>query len=85
MIFQSKLDEKEVLHLFLPLFVEKSFFTLAMILNFAPPPLPSPPPSPSPTAILRLLTLPKCYRIQWIPQLLKTWNKNKNHCLIVKF
>ena len=62
MIFQSKLDEKEVLHLFLPLFVEKSYFTLAMILNFAPPPLPK--ASPSPTASLRLLTLPKCYRIQ---------------------
>ena len=42
-IFQSKLDEKEVLHLFLPLFVEKSYFTLiTMILDFAitPPPPP---------------------------------------------
>ena len=39
-IFQSNLDEKEVLHLFLPLFVEKSYFTLAMIMDFAPPPPP---------------------------------------------
>ena len=46
-IFQSKLDEKEVLHVFLPSFVEKSYFTLAMIFAFAiPPPLPPPPTYP---------------------------------------
>ena len=37
----QKLDEKEVFHLFLPLFDDKSYFTLAMILDFAIPPLPS--------------------------------------------
>ena len=41
-----KLHEKEVLHLFLPLFVEKSYFTLAMILDFAIPSTPDPPPPP---------------------------------------
>ena len=44
-IFQSKLDEKEVLYLFLPLFVEKSYFILiTMILDFAITSLPPPPP-----------------------------------------
>ena len=45
MDFPIKIRRKKVLHLFLPLFVEKSYFTLAMILDFAIPPLhPSPPP-----------------------------------------
>ena len=40
MDFPIKIRRKKVLHLFLPLFVEKSYFTLAMISDFAIPPLP---------------------------------------------
>ena len=46
-MFRSKLDEKEVLHFFLPLFVEKSYFSLATILvlcHTPPPPTLAPPP-----------------------------------------
>ena len=38
MNFPIKIEQKKVLHLFLPLFVKKSYFTLTMILDFAPPP-----------------------------------------------
>ena len=40
MDFSIKIRRKKVLYLFLPLFVEKSYFTLAMILDFAISPLP---------------------------------------------